>query len=121
MQAEVMKMQSTASHRNQRFDARHGRFLRQAPRSLAEAISGGSDCYDRSRHLARLLPIGPDEIADESPAARRAILAKLSRALRAERNRGRSGHWTYDLNRHLALSQAYAAESRIAKSGPAAR
>lgn len=110
-------MQRKTSYRNQRFDARHGRLLRQARQSLVQVMAGGSDSYDRSRHLARLLPIGPEEIADESPAARRAILAKLSRALRAERNRGRSGHWTYDLNRHLALSQAYAAESRMARSG----
>ena len=78
-------------------------------------IACGSDGYDRSRHLARLIPVGPDEIADDSPAARRAILAKLSRALRAERNRGRAGHWTYDLNRHLALSQAYGAERRLVR------
>jgi hypothetical protein len=87
---------------------------RQARRSLANLIADGSDDYDRRRHLARLIPVGPDEIADESPAALRAILAKLSRALRAERNRGRAGHWTYDLNRHLALCQAYAAEHRTA-------
>ena len=59
-----------------------------------------------------MIPVGPDEIADRSPAARRAILVKLYRALRAERNRGRAGHWTYDLNRHIGLSQAYAAEQR---------
>jgi len=108
-------MQRKSSYGNERFDARHGRLLRQAPQSLVQVKAGGSDSYDRSRHLARLLPIGPDEIADESATARRGILAKLSRALRAERNRGRSGHWTYDLNRHLALCQAYAAESRMAK------
>ena len=38
------------------------------------------------------------------------ILDRLERALRAERNRARSGHWTYDLNRHIALRQAYLAE-----------
>ena len=37
---------------------------------------------------------------------------RLARALRSERSRGRGGHWTYDLNRHIALSQAYAAERR---------
>jgi hypothetical protein len=109
-------MHRKASHGNERLDARHGRLLQQARQSLAKVRAAGSDSYDRSRHLARLLPIGPDEIADESPAARRTILARLSRALRAERNRGRAGHWTYDLNRHLALSQAYAAETRMAKS-----
>ena len=84
-----------------------------ARRSGAKTIAAGSRDYDRSRHLARLIPVGPDEIADQSPPARRAILAKLSRALRAERNRGRAGHWTYDLNRHIGLCQAYAAERRL--------
>jgi hypothetical protein len=110
-------MEKEARRRKDRSEARERRLFRQAPRSLARVISGGSESYDRSLHLARLLPIGPDEIADQSAATRQAILARLSRALRAERNRGRSGHWTYDLNRHLALSQAYAAESRMAKSG----
>ena len=68
--------------------------------------------YDRLRHLPRVLPVGPAELADQSIAARRRIVARLARALRAERNRGRAGHWTYDLNRHVALAQAYAAERR---------
>ncbi|MBN9022365.1 MAG: hypothetical protein J0H08_09810 [Rhizobiales bacterium] len=73
--------------------------------------------YDRARHLPRVIPVGPDEVADSSPEGRRAILRKLARALRAERSRGRAGHWTYDLNRHIALSQAFAAERRAV--GPA--
>jgi hypothetical protein len=68
--------------------------------------------YDRLRHLPRILPVEPAELADASTAARRRIVARLARALRAERNRGRAGHWTYDLNRHIALAQAYAAERR---------
>ena len=110
-------MQKKTRHSNEQIDAWRRTVLRQAPPSIAMVMAVGSDGYERSRHLARLLPIGTDEIADKSPAARQAILAKLSRALRAERNRGRSGHWTYDLNRHLALSQAHAAESRMARSG----
>lgn len=85
---------------------------RMAGRSVAGVIAIGADAYDRGRHLVRLIPVGPAEIADESQAGRERILAKLSRALRTERNRGRAGHWSYDLNRHLALSQAYAAEKR---------
>ena len=73
-------------------------------------VAAGVELYDRRRHLARILPVGPDEIADNRLAARRKIVARLARALRAERNRGRAGHWTYDLNRHVALCQAYQAE-----------
>jgi hypothetical protein len=110
-------MRRKTRHGQERPDHRHGRVLQEAPRSLAQVIARGSDNYDRNRNLPRLLPVGPDEIADESPAARRMILARLSRALRAERNRGRSGHWSYDLNRHIALRQAYAAESRMVTGG----
>ena len=41
-----------------------------------------------------------------------AQLARLARSLRDERKRGRAGHWSYDLNRHLALTQAYEAEKK---------
>jgi hypothetical protein len=52
----------------------------------------------------------PAQLADSSPSACRTIVARLARALRAERTRGRAGHWTYDLNRHIGLHQAYRAE-----------
>jgi hypothetical protein len=84
-----------------------------ASRSVGRVVAAGVEAYDRTRHLQRLIPVGPAEIADRSAKARRAILAKLARALRAERNRGRAGHWTYDLNRHIGLVQAYEAERRL--------
>ncbi|MCB1501956.1 MAG: hypothetical protein KDK07_19590 [Bauldia sp.] len=68
--------------------------------------------YDRRRHLARLIPVTPALIDDPGTESQREIIAKLRRALRAEANRGRSGHWSYDLNRHIALKQAYDAEKR---------
>jgi hypothetical protein len=100
-----------------RFDAR--RMKPAARTALARVGAAGVELYERSRHLPRLLPIGPDEIADASLAARRSIVARLTRALRAERGRGRAGHWTYDLNRHIGLSQALAAERRQLASAPA--
>jgi hypothetical protein len=81
-----------------------------AGRSVRRVISAGVEEYDRGRHLPRLIPVWPKEIADRSEAGRRAILLKLLKALRAERNRGRAGHWTYDLNRHIGLCQALIAE-----------
>ena len=66
--------------------------------------------YDRRRELPRILPLWPHELDDESPQARRAILAKLRRALRAERRRGVAGHWTYDLARHVELLRVYRQE-----------
>jgi hypothetical protein len=45
------------------------------------------------------------------------VLAKLRRALRAERRRGIAGHWSYDLNRHLGLLGAYKGALARARSG----
>jgi len=94
-----------------------GRLAGRAAASVGEAIRVGRETYDRTRHLPRLIGLTPAELADHRPASRRAILARLARALRQERARGRAGHWTYDLNRHIALRQAYAAESRGADPG----
>lgn len=58
---------------------------------------------ERARELARLIPLWPSEIADTSREGRTRLIAKLECALKAERRRGRSGHWTYDLARHAAL------------------
>jgi hypothetical protein len=96
------------------FSRRQARILaKSAAESLAAVLATGVEAYDRDRHLPRLIPIGPAELADQRPEARRAVLARLARALRAERNRGRAGHWTYDLNRHIGLKQAYEAERRL--------
>lgn len=48
--------------------------------------------------------------SNESAEGRRRVLAKLRRALRAERRRGDAGHWSYDLNRHLGLLSTYRGE-----------
>jgi hypothetical protein len=85
--------------------------------AVSRTVAAGREAYDRERHLPRIIPVGPEELADRSEQGRTLILRKLARALRAERNRGRAGHWTYDLNRHIALSQAYAAERGGASRG----
>lgn len=60
--------------------------------------------------LLRLLPLWPHEVADQSPAGRQRILTLVRRALRAERQRGLAGHWTYDLSRHAQLLALYRRE-----------
>lgn len=67
--------------------------------------------YDRRTELPRILPLWPHELDDDSPEGRRRILAKLRRALRAERRRGIAGHWTYDLARHVELLRVYRLEA----------
>ena len=71
------------------------------------------EVWDRNRMLPRLIPVGPDELADDSREGRLAILRRLTTALRGERVRGRAGHWSYSLDRHIGLVQASAAERRL--------
>jgi hypothetical protein len=67
--------------------------------------------YDRRTELSRILPLWPHELDDETPEGRRRMVAKLRRALRAERRRGIAGHWTYDLARHVELLRVYRLEA----------
>jgi hypothetical protein len=74
---------------------------------------------DRHTTLAKVLALWPREIEDESLSGRQKILAKLRQALRAERRRGLSGHWTYDLARHVELLRVYREElAAVAGDGP---
>lgn len=82
--------------------ARRGRARRIVARGVAH--------YDRGRILPRLVPATPAMLADRSAENGARIVATLERALRAERARGRAGHWTYSLDRHIGLAQALAAE-----------
>ena len=75
-------------------------------RNASEAGAG----YVRARDLPRLLPLWPHELTATTNADRARLLARLRRALRAERQRGLAGHWTYDLARHAQLLRAYRAE-----------
>ena len=83
----------------------------RAGQAAARTLKAGAESYERARDLPRLARLYPDELAAETVEGGEAILRRLERALRAERNRARSGHWTYDLNRHIALRQAFLAES----------
>ena len=78
----------------------------QTPHQTDAAVAAA----ERIRDLARLLPLWPHELADTSTAGRRRIVALMERALRAERRRGRAGHWAYDLGRHAALFRALTRE-----------
>ncbi|MFP3921677.1 MAG: hypothetical protein ACLFPA_10915 [Dichotomicrobium sp.] len=61
---------------------------------------------ERTRWLSRLIPLWPAEIESDDIAAAERVVRALARALRGERCRGRAGHWSYDINRHLALARA---------------
>lgn len=60
----------------------------------------------RQRALAmRLLGIDFDEARSAGPDGRAGLLRRLDRLIERERLRGSNGHWSYDLNRHIALKQ----------------
>ena len=85
-----------------------GRSTRRRFQSHSDVDSRG---YDRARDLPKLLPLWPLEIVTSKTADHAGLLARLRKALRAERQRGASGHWTYDLARHAQLLRAYRAEA----------
>lgn len=82
---------------------------------------GGERAYDRMRDLPALVALWPSELQDFTPPGTQKIVSRIQRALRAERARGQSGHWAYDLQRHLALVRAYKAEVASLPPKPARR
>ena len=96
--------------------ARRSSTVRRVFGPIAEA---GAAAYARPRDLPKLIALWPHELDDSSAEGCLRILAKLRRALRAERRRALSGHWSYDLNRHLALLSAYKGElAGLGRVGP---
>ena len=66
--------------------------------------------YIRSRDLPRLIPLIENELATPTPEAHCRLLARIRRALRVERQRGRAGCWSYSVCRHRDLARAYRKE-----------
>ena len=84
-------------------------------RAMRMLIDKGAGRYDPDRHLGRLLGgHGIWSQADSDPAQ---TIARLKRALRTQRQLGKAGHWSYDLNRHFGLLQALKAERARAPAG----
>ncbi len=79
-------------------------FLRARIKSAAQRP------FNRESELPKLLGLWPSELRDFSLAGTARIVALLRKAIRSERQRGRGGHWTYDLSRHLGLAEALKAE-----------
>lgn len=79
-------------------------------RLLADAVACGVRLYRREIMLRWLLPADLDSADSNDPECTRRLCLHLLAALRRERRRGQSGHWSYDFNRHVGLLQAYTAE-----------
>jgi hypothetical protein len=86
------------------------RRARERVSSLGTMAAAGAAAYLRSRDLPKLIAPWPHELEDDSQEGTFRVLAKLRRALGAERRRGLAGHWSYDRNRHLGLLSAYKGE-----------
>lgn len=72
------------------------------------------------QRVALALLAGVDLCACTSPAAVSALGARLERLLERERLKGLARHWSYDLNRHIALKQALdKLRGRRGPAGPA--
>nr|WP_246810198.1 DUF6477 family protein [Methyloligella sp. GL2] len=82
----------------------------RAKRIFGVVTRAGAHDYRRPRDLPKLLPLWPEELEDRSYAGTETIANRLAAALRTERRRALANHWSYDLNRHLALLSAYKAE-----------
>jgi hypothetical protein len=87
-----------------------------SPRTAIAAARPQQTDRQRRDELARLLPLWPAEIDNLSLDGRRRIVAALERGLRAERRRGKSGHWAYDLARHAALVKNWKNECAALKA-----
>ena len=91
----------------------HDARVRQGARPHLRIVATGTPArrpYVRARDLPAVLAAWPREIADMSLAGTERIVVRLRLALRRERRRGASGHWSYDLGRHAGLRQALIAE-----------
>ena len=79
---------------------------------LVDRAKASARFYQRRRHLPPLMALWPQELADFSPKGTKMIIERLEKSLAAERRRGQTGHWAYDMNRHMALISALEAERK---------
>ena len=66
--------------------------------------------YIRERDLPKLLALWPKEINNYTFGGTEHIIKRLQEVLRATYRAALSGHWVYDVNRHIGLLTALKAE-----------
>lgn len=80
--------------------------------AIHATIERGSRSYVRAIHLPRLFPLMDlDKIADVSEEGNRRVCEMLEAALQGQQAMMKHAANHYDMNRHLALKQAYMAET----------
>jgi len=83
---------------------------RMTRRVFGPMIAAGAADYMRGRDLPKLLKVSEDELERFTVESTERIVARLTRAARAQGALGRRRHWSYDMNRHLAVLIALKAE-----------
>ena len=81
-----------------------------AARVFSPMIAAGAASYRRARDLPKLMALAPEALEDDSIETAAAIVTRLSALARAQHRLGRRRHWSYDMNRHLAVLIALKAE-----------
>lgn len=76
--------------------------IRAHRKARAEA---GAQAMQRAA-LQILCGVDLDNVLAATGERRQATIRQLSRLIERERLKGARGHWSYDLNRHIALKQA---------------
>ena len=88
---------------------------------IAAFLENKQSTASEARQLAALQIACHLDLAEAlraEPAARATVVLKLERMIERERQRGMRKHWSYDLNRHIALKQA---SDRLKQSNGAPR
>jgi hypothetical protein len=78
-------------------------------RDLERFLEAKANWADHARQTAALYLLCGIDMADalaSKAEERERLTARIRRLIERERMRGVNRHWTYDLNRHIALKQA---------------
>ncbi|MFC7065265.1 cytoplasmic protein [Brucella rhizosphaerae] len=81
--------------------------LKQASVNFIAARKEEHMCAMQRVALQIIAGIDIDQLLNASAAERVQAQTKLSRLIERERLKGVNSHWSYDLNRHIALKQAF--------------
>jgi hypothetical protein len=87
-------------------------------RFLAERTGAVEEARQRAA-LQLACGIDMETLRDLSPEAAARVAARLDRVIERERQKGLRRHWSYDLNRHIALKQAR--DGLLARMRPSAQ
>lgn len=83
--------------------------MRTLQQEIADFKAGKQAELSAARQTAALQIIGHLDLTEAmraDPETRKRLVVRLERMIERERQKGVRRHWSYDLNRHIALKQA---------------